>query len=103
MRDLILDHSRDVFDLVRFGRADRLGTVLDKEPALATTSRPDGRTPLHFVESNGADGAAIIDLLLEHGADLNATDDDGATPLSAARSTGNEATIERLKERGATE
>ena len=102
VRDLILEHSNDVFSLARFGKADRLRVLLRDEPTLATATRSDGRTPLHFVESNGTDGATVIDLLLEHGADINATTDEGATPLSAALARENEAAMELLRERGAT-
>ena len=102
VRDLILEHSNDVFSLARFGKADRLRVLLRDEPTLATATRSDGRTPLHFVESNGT-GATVIDLLLEHGADINATTDEGATPLSAALARANEAAMELLRERGATE
>ncbi len=99
MRDLLLDRSRDVFDLVRFGKITRLKAILDAEPALATISRPNGQTLLHTVTANEA--GALIDLLLAHGADIDAKTDDGATPLSSSLDRKDDVVVALLKERGA--
>lgn len=103
VRDLILDHSRDVFDLARFGKTDRLRAILSEEPALASAQRPDGRTPLHVVEASESIDASVIDLLIEHGADINKAAEDGATPLAAASGRGDDIVAELLRERGAAE
>ena len=101
MRDFLLERTNDVFDLVWHGKASRLKVVLEEEPERARLARPDGQTPLHSVNTNGIDGAAVVDLLLEHGADINAKADDGSTPLSAAMEGQNAALVEMLKARGA--
>ena len=41
----------------------------------------DGRTPLHYPFKDTQHGAEIIELLLAHGADINAKDNAGRTPV----------------------
>lgn len=47
----------------------------------------DGKTPLHVAASH--DNVAMIALLIEHGAQIDARDDDGQTPLWIASDEGN--------------
>lgn len=103
MRDILLEHSVDVFDLVRFGKAERLKIVLQADPALAHATRKDGKAPIHFVDTNGIDGSTILDLLIESGADFNAKTDDGETALTAAVRSDNEALADLLRDRDAEE
>ena len=49
LRDLLLDHSRNVFDLAAFGRTRQLADLLKSEPALAKTRGAHGHTPVHAV------------------------------------------------------
>lgn len=56
-------------------------------------------TPLHFAAGQG--DVTIAQLLLDHGAKLEATDWQGATPLHAAARNGHETMIRLLAERGA--
>ena len=60
-------------------------------------ARDDGGwTPLHFAADNN-ESAAVIEALLEAGADVNARSDDGNTPLDWAEIVGNETAIELLQ------
>ena len=99
-RDLLLDHSRDVFDLATWGRVDVLAEVLEADPAQARRSRAQGETPLHRLETGGKRGARVIDLLCDHGADILAKNTPGYTPFDCAPNQG-EGIRELLIERGA--
>lgn len=61
--------------------------------------RPAGQTPLHIAAGYGYDLAAAA--LLDAGADINATYQDGRTALHCAANLGHFATVELLVERGA--
>ena len=102
LRDLLLDHSRDVFDLAAWGRVEQLGEVLQSHPALAKARLAGGHTPVHGVTA-GHKGEQVLDLLLAHGADIDAAAADGATPLSAAVERGDEELAALLRARGARE
>ncbi len=53
------------------GLAPRLSTMLQNDPTLANAKGGDGARPLHFARN-----VEVARILLEHGADLNARDDD---------------------------
>lgn len=61
LRDHLLERSPDVFDLVAFGRTERLAAVLDEEPERAGQRMRDGTTLMAAAESTG--NAAIIDVV----------------------------------------
>ena len=102
LRDLLLDHSRDVFDLAAWGRVEQLGEVLQSDPALANARLAGGHTSVHGVTA-GSQGEQVLDLLLAHGADIDGAADDGANPLSAAVERGDEELAALLRSRGARE
>ena len=100
LRDLLLDHSRDVFDLAAFGRVSQLAEILASDPALAKVRGVDGHTLFHAV-AEGPACAQMLDLLAAHGVDIDAAANDGATPLSAALERGDEELAAMLRARGA--
>ena len=101
VRDLLLDRSGDVFELVGFGKADRLKELLKTDSAPAKSVDAAGRTPLHALHSDTGDAAAVLSLLLRHGEDINAAAADGSTPLSAAVERDDGEAAEVLRARGA--
>jgi ankyrin repeat protein len=101
LRDHLLDCTRDVFDLASWARVEQLEAVLRANPALASARRALGLTPLHRLEVSGERGAAIIDLLLRYGADVDARSDDGRTPLDACVAADLDEIANLLRERGA--
>ncbi len=62
-------------------------------------------TPLHLFAMNysGDDLNDIIALLVQHGADINAKNSEGGTPLDVARELGNAVAVSALVEAGAGE
>ncbi|HEX6132361.1 MAG TPA: ankyrin repeat domain-containing protein [Longimicrobiales bacterium] len=82
-------------------RPDLLRALLDEDPARVHERGGDGQTPLHFARSR-----AVVDLLLERGADIDARDvDHRATPaqwmLQRRRGAGRYELARYLVERGA--
>jgi len=109
IRDYLLDHSNNTAELAACGYLGRLKQVLQENAALASkpSSSETGNTPLHLVCNwlgAGADyelRAAIMDLLLNNGADINAPNNKGQMPLDLYIEENNEDNISLLIERGA--
>ena len=102
LRDALLDRTDDVFDLACFERVEQLRDVLAERPAAARATRAGGATPLHELHVTDVRRAgAVIDLLLEAGADLEARTEGGRTPLEVAVAEVDEEWAELLIARGA--
>jgi hypothetical protein len=78
----------NVFDLAALGDVDGLRRVLASDPAAARAWSADGFTALHFAAFLG--GAAVVDVLLDAGADPNAiaANDMRVQPLHSAAALG---------------
>lgn len=76
------DLSRQFLAAVFVGHTERVRSLLARHPNLATM--PDGRgdVPIHHAARNG--DTEIVRLLIEHGADVNATNPRGHTVLYCA-------------------
>ena len=88
-------------DAVRAGDVARAATQLAHDPRLvnATAAGDVGRTPLHRAAATAH--AAMVQLLLAHGAQVNAVDTFGITPLHVGAAHGVEAVVLALLDHGA--
>ena len=76
--------------------------ILAAHPDLATKAEGVvGMTPLHVAAFHGT--PAIAEVLLAHGADVNARLKDGSTPLSLALKNSNRRVVRVLRRHGASE
>lgn len=82
--DVLLKASAkvDVFACCYLDRIEDGRLLLEKDPAQATVNSSVGLTPLHFAARKGS--FEMAQLLIQHGADVNAADNDGNTPLLEA-------------------
>jgi ankyrin repeat protein len=61
----------DVWSAAKFDMVDELRAFLTSDPSLVNAKGGDGKRPLHYAASVG-----IAELLLDHGAEIDALDDD---------------------------
>lgn len=86
----------DAHAAANLGDIGMLRHLIDEQPACVNERGRDGASPLHMART-----PAIVDLLVDHGADLDMRDiDHGATPAQWA--IDEPAVCQRLIERGAT-
>ena len=101
LREELLDMTEDVFDLTRYGRLEQLRRLLERSPAAASQVTRHGWTPLHQVCGMTPHAEEIIDLLLSNGAELNAKNSKGNTPLAVQEEPDDDTIADLLKARGA--
>jgi len=107
VRDYLLSRSNNVNVLSACGGLDRLTQVLEENPALASQASVYGNTPLHLVcnwlgtAASSTLRASIMDILIANGGDINATNDNGLTPLGLNQQENIEENVNLLLERGA--
>jgi RNA polymerase sigma factor (sigma-70 family) len=73
----------DLFAAAAIGDAQRVTTFVRSQPGLVRERTFDGKTPLHFCR-----GVEVAQVLLTAGADIDAVDDSGVTPLQWISNTG---------------
>jgi ankyrin repeat protein len=98
--DLLIDRA-GIHDAVSCDRPDRLRTLLAHDPGLANASDEEGRTPLHRLHGALTHGTEMIDLLVQHHADVNARDRHGVTVLANAMGSGVDDLADHLRSLGA--
>ena len=78
-------------DVIGRGDIGLAGDMLDEAPALAHSTNELGKHPMHYAVYYKQDEA--LGLLLDAGADVNASDKTGMTPLHVAAMMGRKATL----------
>ena len=107
VEDLVLT-SNNIFDVCRVPHVERARQLLQRDASLVTQRTPMGNTPLHVVSQARDDeidleaSAAVLDLLLAHGADIHARNKEGLTPLEWYRKLGVDDMVDLLRARGAS-
>jgi ankyrin repeat protein len=103
VRRVLAERSSDIFDVAYAGAADRLATLLAANPSRANARHPlDGRSPLHVLAGRDVPGCEpLVDLLLAHGAQLEARNNNGQTPLDLAIEAEADDVVDLLVRRGA--
>src|ERR1035437_7523263 len=86
--------STDIFDAVRAGDVEKVKTLLQADPKLATARTEDGSTALHLAALDGH--SAIARLLLDSKAQVNARGLREETPLHMAMYDGHREVVEVL-------
>ena len=86
---LLAPLSRDVLDLTYLGMTERLRELFTADPTLANAAHPkSGTTPLFVLPDDEEAAVETTALLLAHGADPAAKNNDGLTPEQVARQRG---------------
>ncbi len=85
----------DIWSAVGLDRVDEVIRLLNQNPDLITARGGDGKHPLHYARN-----VAMVDLLVDHGADVNARDIDH-TSSAAQYLIHREPVVRRLLEKGA--
>jgi len=88
-----------VFDAVKANDPRRVRALLDLDPALVASRDVTGRTPLHCAALGTS--LPLLELLIDRGAKVNATDRQGWTPLHVAVNKGSCDLVGCLLNRGA--
>jgi ankyrin repeat protein len=109
--DLLLERGarHHIFSAMALGDLDLVQRLVEENPESLSRRRSrfeNGQTPLHaaFAPPDGLGGKpnyAMLELLIELGADVEAKDDKGRTPLAIAMLRGDEEATRLLKAAGA--
>lgn len=93
--------TRDVFALARTAHLERLAAVLAEQPALANEQLAgrDDPTALFYLPDDEQAAVEVAQLLLAHGADVQAVNKAGRTPEQAARLRGLDEAADLLQQR----
>jgi ankyrin repeat protein len=98
--DLLIDRA-GIHDAVSCDRPGRLRTLLAHDPGLANAQDEEGRTPLHRLHGALTHGTEMINLLVQHDADVNARDPRGVAVLANVMASGAADLADRLRSLGA--
>jgi hypothetical protein len=94
-----LADAREFLEAARDGKQRTVRRLLERRPSLLEWKDDPGYTALHYAASAGE--TAIVDFLLDEGADIDRGDESGQTPLHSAAIDNDTEMVEFLLERGA--
>ena len=89
----------DIYDAIKQGDFAKVEILLKENPDLAKSLNDNNVTPLHIAATLKT--KTLAEMLLSHGADVNARDKDGYTPLHYAAQKGSKEVGELLIASGA--
>jgi ankyrin repeat protein len=104
--EVLLPISNNLLDVCRMADTERAATLLARNPTVAHLRTPSGNTPLHVISQAKQDdpnveaSIATIELLLEHGADPKAVNNEGKTPEQWYRQLGMDELADYMTARG---
>jgi uncharacterized protein len=99
--DLLSRYSRNIWTLAFRGYVDRVREILRDDPSLAKQMTSEGITPLWWLPDDDAKAMAIVNLLLDAGADPSARNHEGRTAADWARQRAMTEVADRLVAAGA--
>ena len=88
------DPATQIVNACKFGDVGLAKEALSSDPDLINHRSPHGDTPLHVAARFG--NPKLVRLLIDRGADVNAEDFDGNTPMDAAIDTGASKEVEEI-------
>jgi ankyrin repeat protein len=92
----------NIYDAVRMGGVERVRALLQEDPELVRRHNTDGDSLMFHLHPDHPRLAEMIQLLLAHGADINARNRAGQTVIERALARGAVEFAERLRAHGAT-
>lgn len=87
-------------DAVEFGELERVRQVLIEDPDCVHVCDDARRTVLHYPNQSTRQGEQIVELLIQHGAAINAKDNEGRTPVDQLLRNGREDLAEVVRRYG---
>lgn len=97
MARLHAERSRSIFDAVMTGHVELTRELLQQDPTRARERAPGGNTPLHELPGDPECAERLVALLLEHGADPAAVNDQGRTAAQTLESRGRDVVADLLE------